>query len=54
MCQTDTTIEVKDKDLGGVTGFSTEHRCRNWDQLIDWVTNCEVAISPLLRLCAIL
>lgn len=36
MCQPDTTIEVKDEELGGVTGFGTIHRCRDWKQLMDW------------------
>lgn len=38
MCQPDTTIEVKDDELGGVTGFGTMHQCRSWDQLMDWVS----------------
>lgn len=38
MCQPDTTVEVKDKEIGGVTGFGTEHKCRNWIELIVWTT----------------
>ena len=36
MCLPDTTIEVKDEKVGGVTGFGTEHQCRDWDQLLSW------------------
>ena len=38
MCQPDTTVEVKDEVIGGVTGFGTEHKCRDWDQLIAWTS----------------
>lgn len=38
MCQPDTTIEAKDDEKGGVTGFGTEHQCRDWDQLVRWTT----------------
>jgi hypothetical protein len=38
MCQPDTTVEIKNKEIGGVTGFGTEHRCRNWNELIEWTT----------------
>ena len=41
MCQPDLTIEVKDPEIGGVTGFGTEHQCRRWDQLLDWVKKWE-------------
>lgn len=41
MCQADTTVEVKDKEIGGVTGFGTTHVCHNWGELIDWVTAWE-------------
>jgi len=34
ICQPDTTIEIKNKDIGGVTGFGTEHQCRDWEQLV--------------------
>ncbi|KAL8733396.1 MAG: hypothetical protein Q9181_003604 [Wetmoreana brouardii] len=36
MCQPDTTVEVKDPEIGGVTGFGTEHQCRDWDKLMRW------------------
>ena len=36
MCQPDLTIEVKDPDIGGVTGFGTQHQCRDWEELIRW------------------
>lgn len=38
MCQPDTTIEVKDDKLGGVTGFGTRHQCWDWKQLIGWTS----------------
>ena len=41
MCQPDTTIEVKDEDQGGVTGFGTEHKCRDWRQLLEWTSKWE-------------
>lgn len=41
MCQADTTIELKNDDLGGVTGFGTEHRCVEWDKLMLWITEWE-------------
>lgn len=34
MCNPDTTVEVKDEEAGGVTGFGTEHQCKDWDQLL--------------------
>ena len=36
MCQPDTTVEVKDEELGGVTGFGTTHRCWKWEHLMEW------------------
>lgn len=36
MCQPDTTVELKNEEIGGVTGFGTEHQCKDWDQLIKW------------------
>ena len=39
MCQADTTIEIVDETVGGVTGFGTQHQCKDWDQLIDWLGN---------------
>lgn len=37
MCRPDLTIEEKDDDLGGVTGFGTVHSCYDWDRLVGWV-----------------
>jgi hypothetical protein len=37
MCHGDTTIEIVDKDLRGVTGFGTQHQCKNWEDLKEWV-----------------
>ena len=41
MCQPDTTVELKDEEIGGVRGFGTEHQCRDWDQLVQWTTKWE-------------
>ena len=41
MCRPDTTIEIKDDELGGVIGFGTKHQCRDWDQLVAWTSKWE-------------
>jgi len=41
MCQPDLTVELVDEDVGGVTGFGTEHVCKNWNQLNEWVAQWE-------------
>ncbi|KAH7385372.1 hypothetical protein DE146DRAFT_680987 [Phaeosphaeria sp. MPI-PUGE-AT-0046c] len=41
VCQPDLTLEVRDDELGGVTGFGTEHQCINWQELLDWTTQWE-------------
>ena len=41
MCQPDTTVELKNEELGGVTGFGTEHRCKDWTQLMQWTSMWE-------------
>ncbi|KAI0855864.1 S-adenosyl-L-methionine-dependent methyltransferase [Xylaria cubensis] len=33
MCNADLTVELKNEELGGVTGFGTVHRCINWPAL---------------------
>ena len=38
MCRPDTTVEIKNEELGGVTGFGTEHQCRDWAQLFEWTS----------------
>ena len=38
MCQPDITVEVKDLELGGVTGFGTKHQCKDWEELMRWTT----------------
>jgi len=40
MCQPDLTIELKD-ELGGVEGFGTDHRCKDWTQLMYWTAEWE-------------
>ena len=41
MCQPDLTVEIKNIELGGVTGFDTEHQCKNWTQLLSWISKWE-------------
>ena len=41
MCQPDTTIEIKNEELGGVTGFGTQHQCKDWTQLMQWISMWE-------------
>lgn len=41
MCTPDLTVETKNKELGGVTGFGTEHECKDWGQLLSWVSEWE-------------
>ena len=44
MCRPDLTLEVKNKTLGGVTGFGTGHVCLDWEQLLDWVSKQESVV----------
>ncbi|CAD6455074.1 84749db0-a147-457c-8d33-f5aafdea4d70 [Sclerotinia trifoliorum] len=37
MCCGDSSIEIVDPELKGVTGWDTEHMCTNWEELQDWV-----------------
>jgi hypothetical protein len=41
MCRPDLTVELVDEDLGGVTGFGTEHQCQDWSQLMEWMSEWE-------------
>jgi hypothetical protein len=38
MCRPDTTVEVRDEEIKGVTGFGTEHQCSNFDELLKWTS----------------
>jgi len=38
MCNPDLTMEEKDEEAGGVHGFGVQHRCKRWDELIEWTT----------------
>ena len=49
MCRPDTTVEVKNKELGGVTGFGTEHICRDWTQLVEWTSKWEAYMPDPLQ-----
>ena len=46
MCAPDLTVETKDPARGGVTGFGTTHRCRDWTQLVAWVARWEEVGAP--------
>jgi hypothetical protein len=46
MCIPDLTVEVKNSELGGVTGFGTVHQCRNWDHLMEWMSEWEDIGAP--------
>ncbi|KAI0518510.1 hypothetical protein F5B22DRAFT_644815 [Xylaria bambusicola] len=37
MCHADTNLEPVIKDLGGVTGFGSEHKCRDFEKVKEWV-----------------
>lgn len=41
MCNPDTTVEEKDEEVGGVHGFGVQHRCKQWDELIDWTAEAQ-------------
>lgn len=41
MCEPDITVEVKDRELGGVTGFGTKHQCKDWGELMRWTREWE-------------
>ena len=49
ICRPDTTLELKDKEAGGVTGFGTEQLCVNWDKLVEWVSEWENYDKPDTR-----
>ena len=40
-CRPDLTVEIKDSERGGVTGFGTAHQCRDWGQLLAWLEEWE-------------
>ncbi|KAH7316780.1 hypothetical protein B0I35DRAFT_479596 [Stachybotrys elegans] len=46
MCNADLTVELKNEELGGVTGFGTEHRCVDWPGLLDWIRPYEETDAP--------
>lgn len=48
MCNADLTVELKDEQLGGVTGFGTVHRCVDWSELLDWMPTWEETDAPPL------
>ena len=41
MCNPDLTVEVKDEEIGGVTGFGTTHSCQSWEDLLNWTSRWE-------------
>ena len=46
MCNPDLTVELKDEELGGVTGFGTMHRCADWSGLLEWIAPYEGTGAP--------
>ncbi|MCJ1330446.1 hypothetical protein MMC10_007130 [Thelotrema lepadinum] len=40
-CRPDTTLELKDVEVGGVTGFGTEHLCVNWKTVVEFAAEWE-------------
>ncbi|KAF2845811.1 hypothetical protein T440DRAFT_258355 [Plenodomus tracheiphilus IPT5] len=48
MCNADLTVELKDEQLGGVTGFGTVHHCVDWSELLDWMPTWEGIDAPPL------
>lgn len=48
MCNADLTVELKDAQLGGVTGFGTQHRCTDWQGLLNWIQPWEGKDAPPL------
>ena len=38
MCHADTNLEPIIEELGGATGFGSEHKCRNFEKIKGWVT----------------
>ncbi|KAI0886275.1 uncharacterized protein GGS22DRAFT_199562 [Annulohypoxylon maeteangense] len=47
MCNADLVIELKNEELGGVTGFGTMHRCVDWPGLLEWIRPYEGIDAPL-------
>lgn len=41
MCRLDVTVELKNEELDGVTGFGTAHQCKDWTQLMQWMSKWE-------------
>ena len=46
MCCMDTTLEKKEKGSNGVKGFGTEHSCKDWEQLKQWISKLQLADNP--------
>lgn len=42
ICRPDLTIETKNEELDGVTGFGTEHMCVDWTAVIAWTSKWEM------------
>jgi hypothetical protein len=40
-CYPDKTFEEKDEEAGGVHGFGTMHRCKKWDDLLEWTAEVQ-------------
>ena len=46
MCCMDTTAETKERGSNGVKGFGTEHNCKDWEQLMQWISKRHTADKP--------
>ncbi|KAL9124977.1 MAG: hypothetical protein Q9217_005756 [Psora testacea] len=41
ICRPDLTVETKNEELGGVTGFGTLHQCIDWNAVVAWTSKWE-------------
>lgn len=46
MCSVDATVEYKEQGSNGVKGFGTEHDCKDWEQLLHWISKLQATDSP--------
>lgn len=47
ICNPDLTVEVKDKEAGGVHGFGETHQCVDWTAINQWTERWESWRQPL-------
>ena len=46
ICCADITVERKEENANGVRGFGTEHKCKDWEQLKQWVSKLQAVDEP--------